>query len=201
LPRANSPTTRVVKQTHVQSVVASRGYDTNGCDSCGCSQCAAAHGGCRPALLPCVFDNLPDLFICLLPTRAHCCPYPRTCGEPSCCNQPVGCCNQRQPLLNSLFSQRYCDSGCNAPCQSCTAGEAHGMHLMTPLYEELDRRESPFRDDPEMPMQRGARKPSQSTKTTQQQWFKKTDAAPVRYTREGPSMIIVGSASPIRVGE
>jgi hypothetical protein len=213
LPKAATRTTvRYAKQTNVEAVVASHGYATremsggccdSGCDT-GCSTCASRGiGCCKPALLPCLLDNFQDALICLIPTRAHCCSYPRTCGEPSCSNQPVGRCCDRQPILNSIFSRR-CGGGCGGCTASpgcCTAAEAHGMHLMAPPVEELEAPESPFRDDPEMPMQRGARKPSTRTKTTQN-WFKKSErGAPVRYASERPSMIIVGSASPIVVSE
>jgi hypothetical protein len=201
---------RYAKQTNVEATVASHGYATRemsgGCCDSGCATCTSRGiGCCTPALFPCLLDNFQDALICLIPTRAHCCPYPRTCGEPSCSNQPVGRCCDRQPLLNSIFSRR-CGSGCDscttaAPTCGCTAGEAHGMHLMSPPDMENMDKQDPFRDDPEMPMQRGARKPSTRTKTTQQ-WFKKsTPGTPVRYAGERPSMIVVGSASPIVVSE
>jgi hypothetical protein len=212
---------RVTSTSRVQEVIADHGYGDGA--ACGCN-----HGGptsgrgplglhCRPALLPCVFDNIPDLFICLLPTRAHCCPYPKTCREPSCWNQPVGCCN-RQPLLNGLFARhsRCGVGGCNS-CASRGTPDCgcEAMHQEAPSVEMLPPQPEPAMDEAffkqeaaALHRQRGVIGSGVKTVTTE------VDASPglnrpmttrsvmtPKSPRKSPAVIKVGNAMPLRGAE
>jgi hypothetical protein len=210
--------TKYVATRHATGTVSDGGCTScasGGCDS-GCSSCSS---GCAlPPLLPNLMDNCVDLFVRFKPCPSrcgpcartvHCCPYPKTMP-------PTNCCHRRFPgLLDSIFA---CKGHCGKRgCSSCTSGCATGStsgcgcqaHPGTPYnsHDELiappapmpEMKETPFKDDPDMPREEARRKPTTKTASTPSNWYKAASRpAPVHYQGERtPETFVAGNAAPI----
>ncbi|HTN76155.1 MAG TPA: hypothetical protein VL096_12950 [Pirellulaceae bacterium] len=213
-PRASQVNyrTKTVTNTHVDNVIASHGYGGygDGSGGCPCGHPPRVGRNCCPGIFPDVIDNFWDGLICLVPTRAHCCPYPHVDTS----HHRQGSCGCPQPRFKSLFPcskggcQKSSCSSCttSAPSCGCTtkAGAETWEHLSPPQPEP----ETPFKDDPaEMPMQRGATKKSKysapKTTATSPGWYKTVRPAPITAANRQavPRVMVVGTAAPITIDE
>lgn len=205
-------------QTHVEATVASHGYGEygDGTGGCACGHPSRFGRNCGTSIFPDVIDNIEDAFINLIPTRAHCCPYPKVCVPhkvytPPTCND--GC---HEPLFNRLFGgYSRCNGGCSScsSCSSCTKGEpscgctSKGVTETELLTPPKTPAVTPFGDDPEeAPAARGAKLNTKrsvpKTTSTAPGWYKTVRPTPATVMRlSTPGVIAVGNASPITIRE
>lgn len=210
--------TTTSSMSHVESTIAAHGFVSggygDGADGCPCGHPPRTGRNCCPSIFPDVLDNIFDPLICLVPTRAHCCSYPKvnTCNYKPSTYSACGC---KQPFLNGIFAcKKSCcqsrASGCSscstpaAGCSSCTSkGSSDSEVITSPMPE------SPFKDDPaaDAPAVQGATKKKvvapKTASNRQNNWYKTSTPTPVSRMNSlnAPGTIAVGNATPISIRE